>query len=114
MGDWGENQAIHFLRRHGFEVVDKNFFTPYGELDIVAKKGNDIYFVEVKTRRDGQLARDQAIDAIKIRKLEKTARVYCFKRQIPVGEVSILFAGMIIFVDKIRHRAKIRFVVLNP
>lgn len=113
LGDWGENLAINFLRRHGFEIIDKNFFTPYGELDIVAKKGNDIYFVEVKTRRDSQLARDQAIDSIKIKKLEKTAKVYCYKRQIPVGKVSIVFAGMIIFVDKIKKSAKIRFVVLS-
>ncbi len=113
LGDWGENLSIHFLRRHGFEVIDKNFFTPHGEIDIVAQKGHDIYFVEVKTRRDSQMARDQAIDEFKRKKLEKTARIYCYKRQIPVGELSIVFAGLIIFVDSIKKTAKMRFVVLQ-
>lgn len=113
IGDWGENRAVEFLRRHGFEIVEKNFFTTQGEIDIVAEKGDDIYFVEVKTRTDSQLARDQAIDSVKKRHLERAARAYCFRRQVPVGRKSLLFAGLIIFVDKINRRVRFRFVVLQ-
>ena len=113
LGDWGEGQAAAFLIRHGFEVLDKNFFTPQGEIDIVAKKGDDFYFVEVKTRLDSQLANDLAIDSVKKSRLKKTANIYCFRRQIPIGEVSIIFAGLIVFVNRHTRVVKFRFVVMR-
>ena len=37
LGDWGEERAVEFLRRHGFEVVDRQFHTVWGEIDIDRK-----------------------------------------------------------------------------
>lgn len=111
IGDWGEEQACFFLRRKGFEIVERNFHTPSGELDVVATKGGDYYFVEVKTRRNTELANDLAISYIKKRRLEKSVKFYCYRRNIV--DVSIIMAGLIVFVDKWKKKASFRFVVLQ-
>jgi len=49
LGDIGENVACEFLKRRGFEIVDRNYLRKWGEIDIIAKKSNLIHFVEVKS-----------------------------------------------------------------
>ncbi len=49
IGKIGENIAKTFLMKHGFSVVDINYRTKYGEIDIIANKDNVIRFVEVKS-----------------------------------------------------------------
>jgi putative endonuclease len=49
LGDLGENIACDYLKKHGFEVVEKNYLRKWGELDIVAKKKGIIRFIEVKS-----------------------------------------------------------------
>jgi putative endonuclease len=43
VGDWGEQQACIFLQRHGFRIVERNYYTTMGEIDVIAVKGNDFY-----------------------------------------------------------------------
>ena len=50
IGAWGEGVAAEYLEEHGYEVIDRNIRTPYGEIDILAEKDGFISFVEVKTR----------------------------------------------------------------
>ena len=52
-GALGERLAVEHLERRGYRIVDRNFRTRHGELDIVATDGACIVFVEVKTRRAG-------------------------------------------------------------
>src|SRR5688572_18360159 len=49
VGKWGEETAIQWLTQHGYEIIGQNICTPYGEIDIIAKKENSTIFVEVKT-----------------------------------------------------------------
>lgn len=49
VGKWGEETAVQWLTEHGYEIVSQNIRTPYGEIDIIAKKDNMLIFVEVKT-----------------------------------------------------------------
>ena len=51
LGDIGENIACDFLKRRGFEIVEKNYLRKWGEIDIVAKKADVIRFIEVKSAR---------------------------------------------------------------
>ena len=48
----GEEAAARFLARSGYEILDKNVRTRAGEIDLVAREGKTLVFVEVKTRRD--------------------------------------------------------------
>ena len=52
LGIKGEEEAARFLTRSGFAILDKNVRTRVGEIDLVAREGKTIVFVEVKTRRD--------------------------------------------------------------
>jgi len=48
-GEIGENIAVRFLMKHGFSILDRNYTKKWGEIDIVAEKGNKLYFIEVKS-----------------------------------------------------------------
>ena len=49
-GRLGETIAAKYLRSRGFSVMEKNFRTPFGEIDIIARRDGCVSFVEVKTR----------------------------------------------------------------
>lgn len=50
VGKWGEKAAASYLNTHGYEIVKINVRTPYGEIDLIAKKDDLMIFVEVKAR----------------------------------------------------------------
>ncbi|MBX4181397.1 YraN family protein, partial [Candidatus Parcubacteria bacterium] len=49
LGDIGENIACDFLKNRGYTIVERNYLRKWGEIDIVARKGEVIHFVEVKS-----------------------------------------------------------------
>lgn len=49
VGDLGEGEACLFLMKRGFEIVERNYLRKWGEIDIIARKGQKLHFVEVKT-----------------------------------------------------------------
>jgi putative endonuclease len=49
IGEIGENIAVRFLMKQGFGILDRNYTKKWGEIDIIAKKANKIYFIEVKS-----------------------------------------------------------------
>lgn len=51
LGEHGENLAAQYLQKKGYKIVERNYRTRYGELDIVCLKKGHLVFVEVKTRR---------------------------------------------------------------
>jgi len=51
-GNWGEERAALFLRLHGYRIVERNFRCRQGEIDIIARKGDVVAFVEVKQRKN--------------------------------------------------------------
>ncbi len=111
IGKWGEDQACAFLIRHGFFVKERNFYSTVGELDIVAQKGGDYYFVEVKTRATGELASDLAITSAKKHKLGKTVLKYCYQRNIV--ETGIILAGLMVVYDNFLHKINFRFAIFD-
>ena len=50
IGKWGEGEATKYLEEHGYQLIDRNVRTPYGEIDVIVEKEAIIIFVEVKTR----------------------------------------------------------------
>jgi putative endonuclease len=49
IGRVGEDFSCEYLKKNGFKIIDRNYLRRWGEIDIVAKKGNILHFVEVKT-----------------------------------------------------------------
>lgn len=58
LGDAGEQLAADHLTRRGFQILDRNYRTRWGELDIVACNGHTVVFCEVKTRIATRAGRD--------------------------------------------------------
>ncbi len=53
LGDRGERAAARFLRRKGLRVITRGYRTRHGEIDLIAREGEVLVFVEVKSRRRG-------------------------------------------------------------
>ena len=50
VGRWGEQAAENYLSEHGYQIAARNVRTPYGEIDLIARKDGFTIFVEVKAR----------------------------------------------------------------
>jgi putative endonuclease len=80
LGAAGEELAVRHLGARGFEVVDRNFRTRFGELDVVARDARFLVFCEVKTRvvrasdADAALGPFAAIGGRKQRQVRAMAR----------------------------------------
>lgn len=55
LGRWGEQTAAEYAAGLGYEVVARNARTPYGELDLVLRRGDEVVIAEVKTRASASL-----------------------------------------------------------
>jgi len=77
-GDIAEERAVDFLCKDAYEIVDRNFYSRFGEIDIIALKDKVLHFVEVKSGEDYERA-IQNITPSKLSKLIKTANVYMKK-----------------------------------
>lgn len=74
VGDWGEDLACRHLQALGWEVVDRNWRCPDGELDVVARDGRFLVFCEIKTRRSERFGSPvEAVDVEKARRLRRLA-----------------------------------------
>ena len=86
LGDLGEKIAEDFLKNKGYRILDKNLrYSNFGELDIIAKRGNDIVFFEVKTRKKtgpSEFLPEDNITRDKQRKLIKLAEIYLSKNNL--------------------------------
>lgn len=52
MGDRGERIALRYLEERGYSLVEKNYRTRHGEIDLIVQRDQSLVFVEVKLRRD--------------------------------------------------------------
>ena len=78
LGRYGEILAALLLKIKGYRILDRNYRNRFGELDLVAKRGKVLVFVEVKTRsskRFGQAA--EAVGPQKQERIRKLAAAYC-------------------------------------
>jgi putative endonuclease len=77
LGDRGENAAVQYLRKLGYKILIRNHKNQFGEIDIIARDGEWIVFVEVKTRSSDIAGHPtSAITLAKQRQLTKLAMVF--------------------------------------
>ncbi len=80
IGKIGECMAQKYLRSKGFNILNNNYSSRYGEIDIVATKDECLVFVEVKFRKENSMVSGlEAVDKRKQEKITKTALVYLSK-----------------------------------
>jgi putative endonuclease len=77
LGARGEALACTLLKEKGYKIIERNFQTPIGEIDIVAREGQTLVFVEVKTRESTAFGSAKwAVDRKKQQKLSRLALYY--------------------------------------
>ncbi len=77
VGRLGEDLALKKLKKLGYRCIERNYRCSLGEMDLIARDGETLVFVEIKTRRDKSLAyAKEAVDERKKRQLSKVALAY--------------------------------------
>lgn len=77
LGNAGERLAATWLEARGHQVLARNWHSPYGEIDIITREGDELVFVEVKTRRgDAHGAPEEAVTPRKQAHLIAAAQLY--------------------------------------
>jgi putative endonuclease len=83
----GETAAAHYLAAQGYQILERNLHSRGGELDIIAKQGKELVFVEVKARTSETYGPPSyAVGKAKRQKLVRLAQAYVaarFKREVP-------------------------------
>ncbi len=73
----GEDLASEFLTQNGYDIIEKNFHSRFGEIDLIAIKNNTLVFIEVKTRKSDKFGSPaEAVTPGKLKKITKTAEYY--------------------------------------
>ncbi len=81
VGREGEDVALAFFRKKGYRIVEKNYRTSFGEVDIIARDGDVLVFAEVKTRTDDAFG--TPFEAVHRRKREKIRKVaLCYMKKL--------------------------------
>lgn len=87
IGIWGEEQAVLFLEKNGYKIIERNFRKKWGEIDIIAfdKKTKEHVFIEVKTRviiTKDSLLPEEELTTKKIKRLKKAFLSYLSKNNL--------------------------------
>ena len=97
-----ETLATEFVEKNGYRILNRNYWCPFSELDIVAKEGEYLCFVEVKYRKnDWYGGCEGAISMKKIRNMCQCARYYMAKENIPM-DIPVRFGVILIVGEKLR------------
>ena len=82
IGDNGENRAVEYLISNGFAIIERNWRTKGGEIDIIADKNDTIVFVEVKTLPNGTIDMIQReLNYQKRQRIIKTSKRFLLKHR---------------------------------
>lgn len=83
LGAKKEQQAADYLEQIGYQILCQNFYSRFGELDLIAREGETLVFCEVKYRKDRNAGDPvEAISPKKLYRMQQTAQYYCTKEQI--------------------------------
>ncbi|MEK7567624.1 MAG: YraN family protein [Patescibacteria group bacterium] len=110
IGDLGESIAIKYLESKGFKLLERNYLKPWGEIDIICKKGNNLYFIEVKTvtHETSGFKAEENVHPFKLRRLERTINSYLLEKG--EGESDWQMDLIVVILDKENKKAKVKYI----
>lgn len=77
-GNLGEKLAREFLEQRGYSVIETNYRSPSGEIDIIARQNDYLVFIEVRTKRGPRFGSpEESVTALKKKHLISSAAHYC-------------------------------------
>ena len=124
IGRIGEDIAVKYLGNKGFTIIERNYRKKYGEIDIIAKKGTILHFIEVKTvshenfvcfsgenvsRETDHYRPEDNIHPYKLKRLARTIQVYLLEK-FSKKEPEWQFDAITVRLDRETRRAKVKFL----
>ncbi len=113
IGQIGEDFACEYLEKNGYKVIERNYLKKWGEIDIIAKKGNKLHFVEVKSvSRDLLNVTHVTADSYrpednmhpwKLQRLARTIQSYLLDKDIP-DNIDWQFDLVTVYIDVLNKR----------
>ena len=102
-GDSGEAAIARYLEERSYQVLERQYRCRWGEIDLIARDGVYLVFIEVKYRRDGRTGHPaESVGRQKQQKLIRAAQYYCLIRQIPENH-PCRFDVVSILGDQVEH-----------
>lgn len=98
LGEAAEQAAAAYLEQIGYQIVVRNYRTRRGEIDLIARDGGTIVFIEVKARRGGVSPSLEAVDYRKRRRIARAAVEYLATRRL--SDVAVRFDVVAVSLDK--------------
>jgi putative endonuclease len=92
LGEKGECLAAAWLKEHGFAIVERNVSFRGGEIDIIARRGTELHFVEVKSRRS--LEPVPPLEAVTVKKMQRirhASLMYLMKKGLQSTDIACYF-----------------------
>src|SRR3989344_8174198 len=91
VGDIGEGIACKYLVSKGYIVIEQNYWKPWGEIDIIAEKGENLIFIEVKSVSSesgasvsrGMLRPEENMHSSKVKRLHRAIQTYLLEKNVP-------------------------------
>lgn len=119
VGELGEEIACKFLINHGFSVLERNYTKKWGEIDIIAQKGEKRYFVEVKSKQvdnnfdlnglsDKENRPEDNMHAFKMKRLRRVVETYLISKK--MGYTDWQFDLLVVYMNMKKRTAKVKVV----
>ncbi len=111
----GEHIAVRYLENKGFSIIERNYTKKWGEIDIVARKGGVLHFIEVKSKtgqpepyaRGGAYRPEDGMHSRKVERLKRTLQTYLLERRY---DGPWAFGLVVLYLDPVARTAQVRFM----
>ena len=104
VGDFGEEITSKYLEKNGYRILGRNYSKPFGEIDIIAIKGDMISFVEVKTRKSDDFAyAAEAVDYYKQERIKRASQAFLMERKLTDFFISFDISEVYLDTRKINY-----------
>jgi putative endonuclease len=118
IGELGEDVACTFLEKQGFAVLERNYTKKWGEIDVIAEKGNTLYFIEVKSKSVSNLdfvthetgkdlfRPEENVHMWKRKRLSRAIQTYLIHNRI--GNREWQFDILVVYLDLESRKARVK------
>ena len=116
IGQLGEEVACTFLMKHGFSILERNYTKKWGEIDIIAEKGDKRYFIEVKSKSVSSLdivsgetvtnRPEENMHPWKLKRLRRVVETYLISKR--MGHIEWQFDLLVVYLDIEHRKARVK------
>lgn len=109
IGRYGEERAAAYLKDRGYEIIERNWRSQTGEIDLIARDKDRLVFVEVKTRNGSGFGHPfEAITANKVARMRRLVADWCVAKQVSgvkvrLDAIAVLITGGRVHIEHLKE-----------